>query len=75
MSADSSETPHSLPRRPNLRQLKDQAKDLLKSGQAASLGDAQFQIARLYGFPQLAQTQSSSRMAGRSLGGVRYQGR
>src|SRR5688572_19258893 len=51
MSADSPETPHSLPRRPNLRQLKDQAKDLLKSGQAASLGDAQFQIARLYGFP------------------------
>src|SRR5688572_11088985 len=51
MPADSSETRHSLPRRPNLRQLKDQAKDLLKSGQAASLGDAQFQIARLYGFP------------------------
>jgi ankyrin repeat protein len=51
MSADSPEKPHSLPRRPNLRQLKDQAKDLLKSGQAASLGDAQFQIARLYGFP------------------------
>jgi len=51
MSADSPETPHPLPRRPNLRQLKDQAKDLLKSGQAASLGDAQFQIARFYGFP------------------------
>ena len=51
MPADSSETRHSLPRRPNLRQLKDQAKDLLKSGQATSLGDAQFQIARLYGFP------------------------
>ena len=51
MPADSSEIRHSLPRRPNLRQLKDQAKDLLKSGQAASLGDAQFQIARLYGFP------------------------
>src|SRR5262245_38011775 len=51
MSADSTETCHSLPRRPNLRQLKDQAKDLLKCGQAASLGDAQFQLARLYGFP------------------------
>jgi ankyrin repeat protein len=50
MSADSPETSHSLPIRPNLRQLKDQAKDLLKAGQAASLGDAQFQIARLYGF-------------------------
>jgi ankyrin repeat protein len=51
MSADSSKTSQPLPNRPNLRQLKDQAKDLLKSGQAASLGDAQFQISRLYGFP------------------------
>jgi len=51
MSSDGPETPHSLPRRPNLRQLKDQCKDLVKSGRAASLGDAQFQIARLYGFP------------------------
>src|SRR5712671_1346758 len=39
-----------LPDRPNLRHLKDQAKDLLKSGDAQSLTDAQFQIARLYGF-------------------------
>jgi ankyrin repeat protein len=30
--------------------LKDQAKDLLKSGAAKSIADAQFQIARLYGF-------------------------
>src|SRR4029450_11625245 len=44
-------TPQSLPRRPNLRQLKDQAKDLLKSRQAASLADAQFQIAGIFGFP------------------------
>src|SRR6188474_2362802 len=51
MPADSPETPQSLPRRPNLRQLKDQAKDLFKSGQAASLADAQFQIARIFGFP------------------------
>src|SRR5688572_5436618 len=51
MPADSPETFQSLPRRPNLRQLKDQAKDLLKSGQAASLADAQFQIARIFGFP------------------------
>ena len=43
--------PHALfPDRPNLRHLKDQAKDLLKAGAAASLADAQFQIARLYGF-------------------------
>ncbi len=39
-----------LPERPNLRHLKDQAKDLLKSGGAKSVTDAQFQIARLYGF-------------------------
>lgn len=40
-----------LPERPNLRHLKDQAKDLLKSGAAGSLTQAQLQIARLYGFP------------------------
>ncbi|MBL8220944.1 MAG: ankyrin repeat domain-containing protein [Bryobacterales bacterium] len=39
-----------LPDRPNLRHLKDEAKDLLQAGGAASLADAQFQIARLYGF-------------------------
>jgi hypothetical protein len=39
-----------LPDRPNLRHLKDQAKDLLKAGDADSLTGAQFKIARLYGF-------------------------
>ena len=39
-----------LPDRPNLRHLKDQAKDLLKAGGAASLTDAQFRIARQSGF-------------------------
>lgn len=39
-----------LPERPNLRHLKDQAKDLLKTGEATSIADAQFKIARLYGF-------------------------
>jgi ankyrin repeat protein len=39
-----------LPTKPNLRHLKDQAKDLLKSGEATSLAAALFQIARLYGF-------------------------
>src|SRR5260370_3255960 len=34
-----------------LRHLKDQAKDLLKAGDAGSLTAAQFKIARLYGFP------------------------
>jgi hypothetical protein len=40
-----------LPDRPSLRHLKLQAKDLLKRGAAASLTDAQFAIARSYGFP------------------------
>jgi len=39
-----------LPDRPNLRHLKDQAKDLLNTGAAESITDAQFKIARLYGF-------------------------
>jgi ankyrin repeat protein len=39
-----------LPERPDLRHLKDQARDLLKSGNAASLTDAQLKIARHYGF-------------------------
>jgi ankyrin repeat protein len=50
MSTDPQEEPRPLPDRPNLRHLKDQAKDLLKAGAAASITDAQFQIARLYGF-------------------------
>ena len=50
MSTDFPNQPRSLPERPNLRHLKEQAKDLLKSGGAQSLADAQFKIARLYGF-------------------------
>jgi ankyrin repeat protein len=50
VSTDSPNQPRSLPERPNLRHLKEQAKDLLKSGGAQSLTDAQFQIARVYGF-------------------------
>jgi ankyrin repeat protein len=50
MSTGPTGAPRPLPDRPNLRHLKDQAKDLLKAGAAASLADAQFQIARLYGF-------------------------
>lgn len=51
LPTDFRECPRLLPERPNLRHLKDQAKDLLKSGRAKSLADAQFRIARLYGFP------------------------
>src|SRR5438105_75747 len=50
MSTDSPEVARPLPERANLRHLKDQAKDLLKSGGAESLTAAQFKIARLYGF-------------------------
>ena len=50
MSIDHPESSRPLPDRPNLRHLKDQAKDLLKAGAAGSITDAQFKIARLYGF-------------------------
>src|SRR4051812_7917969 len=50
MSTEPNGASRALPDRPNLRHLKDQAKDLLKAGRAASLADAQFKIARLYGF-------------------------
>src|SRR6202795_1758747 len=51
MPIHSENAPRPLPERPNLRHLKDQAKDLLKAGGADSLADAQFKVARIYGFP------------------------
>jgi len=50
MSNYSQDAPRPLPENPNLRHLKDQAKDLFKAGGAESITDAQFKIARLYGF-------------------------
>ncbi len=50
MSTEPNGASRPLPDHPNLRHLKDQAKNLLKAGAAASLADAQFRIARLYGF-------------------------
>lgn len=50
MSPHAPQAPRPLPERPNLRHLKDQAWEMLNSGQAASFTDAQFQIARLYGY-------------------------
>jgi hypothetical protein len=50
MSTDPEVAPRRLPDRPNRRHLKDQAKDLLKTGAATSIADAQFKIAHLYGF-------------------------
>jgi ankyrin repeat protein len=50
MSTDPHTAPRPLPDRPNLRHLKDQAKDLVKTGIARSTTAAQLAIARLYGF-------------------------
>ncbi len=50
MSTDPDRGSRSLPEKPNLRHLKSQAKDLLRSGRAASLTEALFQLAREYGF-------------------------
>jgi ankyrin repeat protein len=50
MPTDSPQAHRPLPDRPDLRHLKDQAKDLLKAGQADSLTDAQYKIAQRYGF-------------------------
>jgi ankyrin repeat protein len=45
-----SSTPEALPANPNLRHLKDQARDLLRLQEAQSLSEAQFKIARRYGY-------------------------
>lgn len=50
MLTNPSQVTRPLPDRPNLRHLKDQAKDMLKAGEADSITDAQSKIARLYGF-------------------------
>src|ERR1700722_13695701 len=49
--SESSPRTFRLPAEPNLRHLKDQAKDFLRSGGAPSLSAALFQIAKLYDFP------------------------
>src|SRR3954447_12484377 len=56
MPTDSQDAaPRPPPARPNLRHLKNQAKDLFKAGAASSITEAQFQIARLYGFASWPQ--------------------
>jgi ankyrin repeat protein len=47
-----------LPAQPNLRHLKDQAKDRLSRGEAPTLAAALFQVARLYGFPSWPKLRS-----------------
>jgi ankyrin repeat protein len=55
MPTESPNAPRLLPARPNLRHLKDQARDLLRAGEAESVAGAQFQIARRYGFASWAK--------------------
>ena len=50
MSSSKPDVARALPPSPDLRHLKDQAKDLLRSGTASSLADAQLKTARSYGF-------------------------
>ncbi|MPY89739.1 MAG: hypothetical protein GEU99_17685 [Luteitalea sp.] len=50
MSTHPESASRALPERPDLRHLRNQAKDLLKAGGAKSLAAAQFQLAREYGF-------------------------
>jgi ankyrin repeat protein len=67
MSTESEEPARQLPANPDLRHLKDQAKDLLKTGEAPTLACAQFQIARQYGFaswPKLKAHVESLQRAG-----------
>jgi len=46
MSTDPHAAPRPLPDRPNLRHLKDQAKDLVEAGTATSITEAQVKIVR-----------------------------
>jgi ankyrin repeat protein len=57
-----------LPAKPDLRHLKNQAKEILESGKAASLAAGLFEVARMYGFaswPKLKQHVISLTNAGK----------
>lgn len=66
MSIDPADAPRLLPDRPNLRHLKAQARDLLEPGAAASVTDAQFQVARLYGFASWPKLKAHVESAGQT---------
>jgi len=51
MQSPPPEPVRTLPDNPDLRHLKDQARDLLQTGGARKLSEAQFLLAREYGFP------------------------
>jgi hypothetical protein len=65
MSTNPKDATRTLPDRPNPRHLKDQARDLLKAGEAESLSDAQFKIARFYGFASWPKLKGSRRFTER----------
>jgi len=65
MSTDP-QAPRRLPDRPNLRHLKDHARDLVRAGIAKSLADAQFRIARLFGFPSWPKLKAHVEASARS---------
>ncbi|HKF48242.1 MAG TPA: ankyrin repeat domain-containing protein [Terracidiphilus sp.] len=67
MPDNSSPSPRALPDRPNLRHLKDEAKQLLREGHASSLAEAQLRVAQQYGFaswPRLKQHVDSAHETG-----------
>jgi ankyrin repeat protein len=68
MSQEDRPATRPLPAKPDLRHLKDQAKEILESGKAASLAAGLFEVARMYGFaswPKLKQHVISLTNAGK----------
>ena len=55
-----------LPENPDLRHLKDQARDLMRSGSARKLSEAQYTIARSYGFASWPKLKSHVEALGRA---------
>lgn len=55
-----------LPDNPDLRHLKDQARDLLRAGAATKLSEAQFQLAREYGFASWPKLKAHVESLGRT---------
>ena len=60
-----------LPERPNLRHLRDQAKDLVLTGEVPTLAVAQLQIARQYGPPRRRRQRTLLGLVSRPLHPVR----
>lgn len=55
-----------LPEKPDLRHLKDQARDLVRQGVSARLSEAQFRIAREYGFASWPKLKAHVESLGRA---------